>query len=141
MNGNYNDIIKLSPDKLFRPRMSPYERAAQFAPFAALTGFGAVINEASRLTDKKPELDEDSARLLNERIKIIETNIKLRPQIDIMYFVPDKRKEGGSIQKFRGKIRRVDKFERKLIFTDKTKIQMDEIVFIDGNLFKNIASD
>ena len=141
MNDEYKDIINLSAEVLFRPRMSRYERAAQFAPFAALTGFGAVINETSRLTDKKPELDEDSARLLNERIKIIEKNIKLKPEIEIMFFMPDKKKEGGSIQKFRGKVRRADGFGRELIFTDKTKIPMDDIVFIDGNFFKNIASE
>ena len=141
MENNYSDIINLSAEKLFHPRMSRYDRAAQFAPFAALTGFGALINESSRLTDNKPELDSETERILNERVKIIEENIRLRPEIEIMFFVPDKRKEGGSIQKFRGRIRRTDRFERELIFTDKTKIQMDDIVFIDGNLFKNIVSE
>ena len=141
MDDNYRDIINMSADQLFRPRMSRCDRAAQFAPFAALSGFGAVINETSRLTDKKPELDGDSARLLNEQIKIIEKNIKLKPEIEIMFFVPDESKEGGSIQKIRGKIRRVDKFERELIFTDNTKEKMDDIMFIDGNFFKNIARE
>ena len=141
MNDSYNDIINLSAENLTRPRMSRYDRAAQFAPFAALTGFGAVINETSRLTDKKPELDAESARILNERVKLIEKNIKLKPEIEVMFFVPDKRKPGGSIQKFIGRIRRVDKFERKLIFTDKSEISMDDIIFIQGEFFRRFGND
>lgn len=140
MNSKYSDIINLPAHTITHPHLSLYDRAAQFAPFAALTGFGAVINETSRLTDKKPELDAESARLLNERIKIIEENIKLKPQIEVTLFVPDSKKSGGSLQKSRGKIRRVDVFERELIFDDKTKIPMDDIMFIQGELFKNIAS-
>lgn len=141
MDDNYSDIIDMPAHIIKRPRMSLYDRAAQFAPFAALTGFGAVINETSRLTDKRPELDADTARLLNERIKIITENIRLKPEIEVMYFVPDKRKSGGSLQNFRGSVRRVDEFERELIFTDKSKIQMDDIFFIQGNLFKDIAPE
>lgn len=141
MDDTYNDIIDLPAHTILHSHMSLYDRAAQFAPFAALTGFGAVINETSRLTDTKPELDAESARLLSESIKIIEENIKLKPEIELMYFVPDGKKSGGSIQKFSGKIRRVDLFERELVFADKTKIPMDDIMFIQGELFKNIASE
>jgi len=103
MNEKYNDIINLPAHRVYPPRISKCDRAAQFAPFAALTGFGAVINETARLTDSKPELDEQSAALLNERIRIIEENIKQKPELNVTFFVPDKRKKGGSLQSFRGK--------------------------------------
>lgn len=141
MNNPYNDIINLPPYVTKHSHMSLYDRAAQFAPFAALTGFGALINETARLTDSKPELDEETARILNERLKIIEENIKLKPEITATYFVPDKKKSGGSLQKYSGKIRRVDEFARELVFTDKSVLSIDEILFIDGDLFKNIACE
>lgn len=138
---DYKDIINLPAHCVKRHRLSLYDRAAQFAPFAALTGFGAVINETSRLTDSKPELSEDTARLLNERIHLLEENIKLKPEIELMYFVPDSKKSGGSVQKFRGRLRRVDEFSRELIFTDKTQIAIDDVLFIQGDFFKDIAPD
>ncbi len=141
MNNPYNDIINLPPYVTKHPHMSLYDRAAQFAPFAALTGFGALINETARLTDSKPELDEETARILNERLKIIEKNIKLKPEITATYFVPDKKKSGGSLKKYSGKIRRIDEFARELVFTDKSVLSIDEILFIDGDLFKNIARE
>ncbi|MCR5653827.1 MAG: YolD-like family protein [Ruminococcus sp.] len=141
MDDNYDDIINLPCETILRPRMSRYDRAAQFAPFAALTGFGAVINETSRLTEKKPELDAESAQILNERIKIIEENIRQRPEIEVMYFVPDKTKSGGSIEKFSGRVRRIDEFERELIFTDKTKINMDDVIFIQVEFFKSVRTE
>lgn len=141
MNDNYSDIINMPAHITARPHLSLYDRAAQFAPFAALTGFGAVINETARLTDSKPELDEETSRLLDERVKIIEENIKLKPEVEVAFFVPDKLKPGGSLQKFRGRIRRVDEFERKLVFTDKSTIAIDDVIFIDSILFKNIACE
>lgn len=139
MNNKYNDIINLPAPVINRPRLSLHDRAAQFAPFAALTGFGAVINETARLTDKKPELDKEVLKLLNERVKIIEENTKQTPEIEVTFFVPDERKSGGSLEKFSGNIRRVDKFNRELIFTDKTRIPMDNVVLIQGKLFKDVA--
>ncbi|MBR2109449.1 MAG: hypothetical protein IJ932_05865 [Ruminococcus sp.] len=138
---NYNDIINLPAHVTKKHRLSLYDRAAQFAPFAALTGFGAVINETSRLTDTKPELNDDTARLLNERIHLLEENIKLKPEVELMYFVPDSKKSGGSIQKFQGRLRRVDEFDRLLIFTDKSRIAIDDVIFIQGDFFKDIAPD
>lgn len=138
---NYSDIINLPAHVTKRHRLSLYDRAAQFAPFAALTGFGALINETSRLTDTKPELSEDTARLLNERIHLLEEHIKLKPEIELLFFVPDSRKPGGSIQKFTGKLRRIDELDRLLIFTDKTRIAIDDVIFIQGEFFKDIAPD
>ena len=138
---NYSDIINLPAHVIKRHRLSLYDRAAQFAPFAALTGFGALINETSRLTDTKPELSEDTARLLNKRIHFLRENIRLKPEIEVMFFVPDSRKSGGSIQKFTGKLRRIDEFNRQLIFVDKSQIQIDDVIFIQGNFFKDIAPE
>ena len=132
----YDDIINLD----FQPnraRMPAYDRAAQFAPFAALTGFGAVISETSRLTDSRPEPDAELCALLNERLAILRENLRRRPKIELMCFVPDERKEGGSIQSYSGSLRRIDEVYRVLEFTDKTKIPLDDIVFIGGEVFKN----
>ncbi|MBQ7504828.1 MAG: hypothetical protein IJT79_05870 [Ruminococcus sp.] len=138
---DYNDIINLPAHDIKKHHLSLYDRAAQFAPFAALTGFGAVINETSRLTDSKPELSEDTVRLLNERIHLLRESIKLKPEIELLYFVPDKKKSGGSIQKFQGKLRRIDEFNRELIFVNKTQIAIDDVIFIQGDFFKDIAPD
>lgn len=138
---DYNDIINLPAHNIKKHHLSLYDRAAQFAPFAALTGFGAVINETSRLTDSKPELSEDTVRLLNERIHLLRESIKLKPEIELLYFVPDKKKSGGSIQKFQGKLRRIDEFNRELIFVNKTQIAIDDVIFIQGDFFKDIAPD
>ena len=139
----YNDIINLN-FRTKRARMSAQDRAAQFAPFAALTGFGAVITEAARLTDKRPERDAELCALLNERLAILKENLRQRPKIELLYFVPDSRKEGGSIQPYSGKARVIDEFYRVMEFTDKTKIPLDDIVFLSGEVFKNncaIVSD
>lgn len=128
----YNDILNMPRHiSKTRPHMSNHDRAAQFMPFAALTGFGAMINEASRLTSEKHELTEEEARLLNERLRIIKSKIKLHPKISLTYFIPDKRKSGGSYETFTGNLRRIDEFNGELIFTDKTVILIDDILLID----------
>lgn len=131
-NFKYGDILDLPRHtSTKRPHMSGHDRAAQFMPFAALTGFGAVINETSRLTSKKHELSEDELRLLNESLNLIIKNIKKRPEITLTRFIPDKTKPGGRYESFSGNVRRVDEFSRELIFTDKTVIPIEDVLIIE----------
>ena len=123
----YEDIINLphhQSDK--RPHMSNYERAAQFSPFAALTGFDDEINEAARLTDCRPQLTEDQLNSLDEAIQRISDLDK--PLIAVTFFVPDVNKAGGSYRVYTGTLRFLDLGEGKLKFTDDTAIPLDDVV-------------
>ncbi len=128
----YNDILNM-PRHISetRPHMSNRDRAAQFMPFAALTGFGAMINETSRETSKKHELSEEELSLLNENLNLIIKNIKNRPEVRVCRFIPDEKKSGGRYENFSGSIRRVDEFKKEVIFTDKTVIPIEDILMIE----------
>lgn len=110
--------------------MSRISRAAQFAPFAALTGFEDCTDEAARLTSEKPELTETMQNKLNEKLRIITERIDERPEVTVTFFIPDALKEGGAITLFSGSVRRIDEIERKMIFTDRTEIRLDNILKI-----------
>lgn len=132
----YENIIDLphhTSDK--RPRMSRENRAAQFSPFAALTGFNAEINETARLTDEKLELSEDRINDINTKLQIIMDNIDEYPEVTVEYFVPDEKKSGGSYIKIIGNIRRIDEHERILIMKDNHTVPIDDIYSIDGKIF------
>lgn len=136
MMKQYNDIITLphhSSD--VRAHMSLHDRAAQFAPFAALTGYDAAIGETARLTDAKLALSEEQGNILNERICIIMEHIKEKPEVNITYFVPDQRKSGGAYVTAAVSVRRIDDFTRRLILTDGNTIPLDDIYSITGELF------
>lgn len=110
--------------------MSRIGRAAQFAPFAALTGFEDCTDEAARLTSEKPEMTEIMQNELNEKIRIIMERIDERPEVTVTYFIPDALKEGGAITLCSGSVRRIDEIERKMIFTDRSEIWLDNILKI-----------
>lgn len=139
----YADIIHLPHHKaLNRLHMSMYDRAAQFSPFAALTGFEGVIAETGRLTDRKVELSESEKVLLDQKLTLIDDVIqdKHHPEITVVYFVPDYLKEGGEYEEFSGKVRHIDTVERTVVFlaangrsSGKT-IRIDEIKEIHGEL-------
>ena len=102
-NNSYEDIINLPhPVSKNHPQMSLRDRAAQFAPFAALTGHDAAIKEAVRLTDERLELSEEVIAQLNEKINIIRNNIGIEQNVSITYFVPDAKKAGGSYVTYSG---------------------------------------
>ena len=131
MTSDYNDIIYLPHHQSnTRPRMTEHDRAAQFAPFAALTGYGEAICETARLTDGRPELTEEQAAVLNAQIRWLTENILSRPEAVITCFVPDERKPGGSCRTVHGKVRRVDDVQRILKFSDGTVLNMDNIIDI-----------
>lgn len=134
---NYDNIINLPHHtSATRVRMPRENRAVQFSPFAALTGYDDEIDEAARLTDEREEIDEDSVLLLNERINYIISHIGERPKAELTYFVPDELKNGGKYVTVTGEIRAVDEYERKLILVDERRIPIDDIIDINGNIFE-----
>ena len=128
---NYDDIINLphfEPKK--HPRMSIEARAAQFAPFAALTGYGDLVKETARLTDVRRELDEEEKNIINNKLQILQNRIKKFPQATITYFVPDKKKSGGEYVTITGNIKKIDEYKGLIILTNKEEILIDEIIEI-----------
>lgn len=138
MDKKYESIINLEhPTSLVHKRMSRLQRAAQFAPFAALTGHDAAIIETARLTEKYHELDEDSKGFLNEKLQIINELKNLEVPVTFTYFVKDLKKSGGSYQTKTGIIKKIDEVLREIIFKDKSKILIDDIVDIQSELIKD----
>ena len=139
----YADILALPHHKATNhPHMSMHDRAAQFSPFAALTGFDGVIAETGRTTDQKVELSECQMTLLEQKLTLIDDVIQDRyhPLVTVVYFVPDAKKDGGSYQEYTGKVRQVDTVERKLVFlaaNDRSagkEIRIGDVLEIHGNL-------
>lgn len=132
----YDDIIALPHHvSLTRPQMPMIDRAAQFAPFAALVGYDAAIKETGRLTDEKIELEEERLNDLNMRFQILVDNLNNAPELSITYFKADEHKAGGAYFKIRGIVKRLDELERLITMRDGTIIPMDDVFHIDGELF------
>lgn len=135
----YNDIINLPHHvSSTRPQMPILDRAAQFAPFAALTGYDAAIKETGRLTDEKIELDEEALNILNMKYQILVDSLDDEPEVTFTYFKPDERKAGGAYVKVTGTVKKVDDFERLIVMQNGTKMPMDDILNIDGTIFNGI---
>lgn len=139
----YADIMHLPHHKAAnRPQMSMYDRAAQFSPFAALTGFDGVIVETGRLTDRRVELSENDKVLLDQKLTMIDDVIHdgYHPEITIVYFVPDALKEGGEYQEYTGKVRQIDAIDRKIVFlaangrSTGMAVRVDDVLEIRGEL-------
>ena len=125
----YDDVIyRQHPTSKKHPRMSRMNRAAQFAPFAALTGYEESIKETARLTDRKIELSEYEIEELNAKLNFIQEHIKERPEVTITYFQPDERKEGSVYITATGKVRRIDEASKVLVFEDEKIICIGVIV-------------
>lgn len=137
MINQYEDIIHLPHHvSKTRPQMSMTERAAQFSPFAALTGYDAAIKETGRLTDEKTELGDEEKDLLNRKQQFLTSILRDRPEITVTYFVPDERKSGGAYVTTTGKLRRIDEVERFLVMTNGQKILLDDIANMEIDGFK-----
>ena len=128
-NGKYDDIINM-PRHISKkhPQMSLEMRAAQFAPFAALTGYDEQIEETSRITCHKKELNEELKEILNEKLRIIQEKINTRPEIKITYFVQDLKKNGGKYVTETGRVKKIDKNKQLIILEDKTEIRIEDVV-------------
>lgn len=136
---NYDDIINLPHYELkYHKRMSMSSRAGQFSPFAALTGYSDLVNEASRITDRKIELSEEEKVELDRKLQIIGNNIKDKPEVIITYFIPDIKKKGGKYEDIKCNIKRIDYINHLIILTNNKKIYLNDIFNIKSNLFKEI---
>lgn len=111
------------------------DRAAQFAPFAALTGDDDAVKETGRLTDDVIYLPEHIKLDINDKLQIIMEFIEDHPEVSITYFVPDSKKSGGAYTTVTGIVKSVEEYEKNVILTDKTAIPIDRIYAIDGEIF------
>ena len=133
----YGDIINLPhPESKKHKRMSMRDRAAQFSPFAALTGHDAAIKETARLTDGFVDLDESMKATLDEKLVLILERSNEKPIVTITYFLKDEKKAGGSYEVAEGWIRKVDFYERVIEMGDRSKILLDYVIDIESDLFR-----
>ena len=131
MSGKYDDIIGMPHHTSPRhPRMSMRDRAAQFAPFSALTGYGDVVDETARLTDGRIVLTEDAKALLDFKQRLLQERIDTKPEITVTYFLKDARKSGGSYQTVRGRLLRIDEVERTLVLEGGRRISTQDVIAI-----------
>ena len=128
----YDKIRHLSrPQYEDFPPMSIHDRAAQFSPFAALTGYDAAVAETARQVDSKLELTEDQANELNQKLSRLLERLSDRPEIRLTYFVPDKRKDGGKYIDKTGVVRIYDSYARQLVFTDGERINVNDLYSLE----------
>lgn len=134
----YKDIINL-PHKQSsrRPQMSRIDRAAQFAPFAALTGYDDAIKETGRLTDNEVDLSEESLNQLNLKFRVLLEMVDKDVEVAITYFVPDQAKSGGAYVTARGYVKKFDEYERLITMSDGIKIPMDKVLSIESDIFNS----
>lgn len=133
----YDDMIGLPhPVSAVHPRMDVRKRAAQFAPFAALTGYGDAIAETQRLTRDRMELDENSREILDEKLRLIKERLYSHPDVTITYYVPDLKKEGGDYITVSGEVMGVDLYERRLVLEGDIRIPLDEVIDMEGQIFE-----
>ena len=139
MNGKYDEIMGLPHHvSKTRPQMPMSDRAAQFAPFAALTGYDAAIKETGRLTDERIELDVEALSALDMKYQLLMEALDESPEVTITYFQPDERKAGGKYVSAVGTVKKIDDFERRITMRDGTRIPMDDVLSIDGEMFSSL---
>ena len=129
MTEDFSDIINLPHHQSKRhPQMPMKGRAAQFAPFAALTGYGSAISEVARLTEEQVPLGDDDNDRLNRLVTHIADRISEQPSVTVVYFKPDSRKQGGSYETITGRLKRIDDYERQLVMVDGKTIPLGHII-------------
>lgn len=138
MTETYDDIIHLPHHVSKRhPQMSLYNRAAQFAPFAALTGYEEAIIETARLTAPKVDMMEDNQQLLDRKLALLSHSLIEQPTVSITYFQPDKKKSGGQYLTVTGVIKCIRDSERVIRMADGKRVSIDTIISIDGDIFSS----
>ena len=136
---SYDDLIGLPHHvSAVRPHMSRLDRAAQFSPFAALTGYDAAVRETARLTQPCIELDESSRAVLNEKLQRLRERLNEWTEVAITYFVPDGRKAGGAYIRVTGQVKKIDTYARTVVLMDRTVIPMEQIYSIEGKCFPDM---
>lgn len=132
----YEDIIHLPrPTSKKHPQPTMMERAARFAPFAAITDYEEMVLEEARTTEARVHLDENALTLLNEKLNIVQDFLDRMPEITVTYFEPDKKKSGGAYISITGTVQRIDKYKRLIIMNDDKKIQIDDVYKLESDLF------
>ena len=138
----YEDIVNLPPHISKRhPQPSMMDRAARFAPFAAITGYEEMVLEEARVTEERVDLDEGALSLLNEKLNMIQEFLDEEPEVTITYFEPDKKKSGGAYVNITGIVKRIDEYEHFVIMTDGKKIRIEDIYAIESDLFYSLELD
>ena len=138
----YEDIVNLPPHISKRhPQPSMMDRAARFAPFAAITGYEEMVLEEARITEERIDLDEGTSSILNEKLNMIQEFIDEEPEVTITYFEPDKKKTGGAYVSITGVVNRIDDYERLVIMTDGKKIRIEDIYGLESDLFYSLGVD
>lgn len=134
MRGPYDDMIDLPRHvSSHHPQMPMEERAAQFSPFAALTGYGDVIRETARLTETRPELSDSSQEALKRKLDLLAKNIARRPEVTVTYFRQDDRKEGGACVTAAGRLKRIDETEHVIRLEDGRSVSIQDILEIESD--------
>ena len=138
----YEDIVNLPPHISKRhPQPTMMDRAARFAPFAAITGYEEMVLEEARVTEERIDLDEGTLSLLNEKLNMIQEFLDEEPEIKITYFEPDKKKAGGAYIDIIGTVKRIDEYECLVIMTDGKKIRIEDIYGLESDLFYSLGVD
>ena len=138
----YEDIVNLPPHISKRhPQPSMMDRAARFAPFAAITGYEEMVLEEARVTEERIDLDEGALSHLNEKLNMIQEFLDEEPEVTITYFEPDKKKSGGAYVSITGTVKRIDEYEHLVILTDGKKIRIEDIYALESDLFYSLGVD
>lgn len=130
----YEDIVDL-PHHVSKkhPQPTMADRAARFAPFAAITGYEEMVLEEARITDDFLELDEGTISVLNAKLQMVQELLSEQPEITFIYFQPDQRKAGGAYITKTGTVKRIDEYEQLVIMTDGTRIPINHIFEIESD--------
>ena len=129
----YEDMLDLPhPVSRTHPPMPVKDRAAQFSPFAALTGYEETIRETERRTEERRELDEDEKAILNGKLRELEAHLDERPEVTLTCFRPDEKKAGGAYVTVTGRVRRIDRYERRIRMEDGESVRIRDIVGLEG---------
>ena len=140
MTDQYDDIINLPHHvSSTRPRMSAIDRAAQFSPFAALTGYDVSIKESARLTGERLELDDSQKEDIGDKLRFVMEQLDTDTEIRITYFLPDTRKAGGEYVTVSGAVKKIDEYERMIILIDGKQIPIDEVIDVDCDVFEELC--
>jgi len=142
MNTPYDDILHLPHHVSEKhPPMSRLDRAAQFSPFAALTGFEAAVEETTRLTDRRIDLDEGEKAAIDQQLTLVQERLPDLITVTITYFVPDKKKAGGAYVSVSGAVKKIDEYERTVVLSDGTNISINDILCVDGEIFDDMEKE
>lgn len=136
MSDKYDDILVCHYCGVIRhKRLSHESRAAQFAPFAALSGHDEAIGETARHTISRVEMSDDDAAVLSRRMSVVMRHLAEHPQISVIHFVKDRKKSGGCYSTTSGRVKRIEEIERMMYFADGSAVRLDDIIAVDGEVF------